>query len=300
MKVLNASHLSDTGGNGYRTKVAFQHLLPSWTYRVSCRTTNYIDYPQDIPWSQALRYWNHSDVVHVRDGFHAQQRLGAPDRPTVIHHHGTQFRKHRAVLLREQRRRHAKGLAATLDLYLDAPSELEWMPALYDLEMLAQLSRQGVREGGAIRIGHAPTNRRIKSTDAFLAACDKLGQEVPIQVVLIEKKPWRECLELKSTCHIYFDQVLLGYGNNAIEAWGMGLPVIAGGEERTLREMERRFGSLPFMLADEGSIYDALSVLVDAEARSGWAARGLDHVRQWHSEEAVVPMLRKVYEEVAR
>lgn len=292
MRILNASHLADTGGNGIRTVWAFRRLT-DWTYRFSARQTNWLGYPKDLPWSSAFAEWGRADVVHLRDGFQAQAMLRAPDRPTVIHHHGTQFRRHYPQLLREQRARRAIGLAATLDLYLMAPDDLTWAPALYDLQGLGDMRRH--RADGKLRIAHAPTNRAIKSTAAFLAAAERLGRELAVEVILIERTPWAECLRLKSVADIYFDQVALGYGNNAIEAWGMGQPVIAGGAPATLDEMTRRFGSLPFLTADEGSIYDALRTLADPDARRQWAARGKAHVEQYHSEQVGVAMLQEAY-----
>ncbi|HEX5013012.1 MAG TPA: hypothetical protein VFV72_02550 [Candidatus Limnocylindrales bacterium] len=294
MKVLNASHLADTGGNGHRTAAAFRKLAPDVEYRFTARQINWLDYPVDLPWDDALAAWRAADVVHVRDGFQAQQRLGAPDRPTVIHHHGTQFRLHRDELLETQQRRRAIGLAATLDLWLMAPDYLLWAPALYDLETLWAMRRP--QRDGVFRIAHAPTNRAVKSTEAFLRAADRLGREIPVQVILIERTPWAECLRRKARADIYFDQVGLGYGNNAIEAWGMGQAVVAGAAPATLDEMCRRFGELPFVLADEGSIYEALRSLADPMFREERARAGRTHAERFHSEAAGVAMLRRVYD----
>jgi hypothetical protein len=296
VRVLNVSHMADTGGNGIRTKWAFDKLT-DWHYRTACTGQNYLAYPQDLPWDEALAEWRKADVVHVRDGFHAQARLGAPARPTVIHHHGTQLRKRHRELIPEQRRRGAIGLVATLDLLAYAPDDLTWAPALYDLDWLAGMRRPIA--DGRLRIAHAPTNRAVKSTDAFLAAAERLGRELPVEVVLVERTSWAECLARKATADVYFDQVALGYGNNAIEAWGMGIPVVAGAARSTLDEMERRFGSLPFVLADEGSIYAALRTLADPEVRAAWGARGRAHAEQWHSDAAGVAFLSNVYRAAA-
>jgi hypothetical protein len=294
MRVLNASHLADTGGNGIRTKRAFDRLSDI-AYRSTCRQVNWLQYPRDLPWEQALDEWKRADVVHVRDGFQAEGLLGAPRRPTVIHHHGTQFRRHRDELLHHQRKRGAIGLAATLDLYLMAPSDLTWAPALYDLDALASIREEHYRPSGKLRIAHAPTNRAIKSTDAFLAAAKKLNRDVAVEVILVERTAWAECLRQKASADIYFDQVTLGYGNNAIEAWGMGIPVIAGAESKTLDEMDRRFGELPFLEADEGSIYEALRILANPSSRRAWGEAGRRHAQRFHSEEAGVEMLSGVY-----
>jgi len=300
MRVLNASHVADTGGNGFRTARAFARHRPGWHYRSTARTGNWLAYPVDLPWELALAEWRLADVVHVRDGFQAEALLGAPRRPTVIHQHGTQFRLHRDRLLREQRARGAIGLAATLDLYLMAPDDLDWMPALYELGELEAI-RDEVRGARVIMserplvIGHAPTNRAVKSTAAFLTAVERLGRELPVRLELIERVPWAECLRRKADVDVYFDQVALGYGNNALEAWAMGIPVIAGAAPATLDEMVRRFDELPFVLADEGSILSALRRLADPLARARWGSRGRAFVERFHSAEVGVELLARVY-----
>lgn len=295
MRVLNVGNV-DLGGDGIRTKQAFDRRAPGWTYNAVVRNRNYIRYPVDRPFREAAVLAQQADVIHARNSFRSARMAGALDKPLVITHHGTRFRNRPADVLAEQRAHGAIGLAATLDLWLLAPDELEWLPAPYDLDWLVNFRGDCRRDDGdPLRIGHAPTNRAIKSTAAFLAACDKLGRETPVEVVLIEGQSWAECLRLKARCDVYYDQVTLGYGNNAIEAWGMGCPVVAGAADDTLAEYQRCFGSLPFVLADEGSIYHALASLVEPIERTEWSLRGLLHVGQWHDERRVVEQLQRVY-----
>lgn len=292
MRVLNASHVADTGGNGFRTARAFARLT-DWHYRATCRTFNYLDYPVDLPWSEALDEWLKADVVHVRDGFQAEAILEAPSRPTVIHHHGTQLRMKHRTLLPEQRRRKAIGLVSTLDL-LAYGDDLTWAPALYDLDWLASL-RTPV-DDGVLRIAHAPTNRIVKSTEAFLRAAKRLEKELPIEVILVERTAWMDCLRQKARADIYFDQVGFGYGNNAIEAWGMGQAVVAGGSFDTLERMFIQFdGEVPFHIADEGTIYQALRALAEPAMRQRYADMGRAHAERFHSEAAGVAVLQSAY-----
>lgn len=152
-----------------------------------------------------------------------------------------------------------------------------------------------------IRIAHAPTNREVKSTTHLLDAVERLkGEGYPVELDLIEEVPWAECLERKAKADIYFDQVKLGYGNNAIEAWGMGIPVIAGAQDATLEEMARRFDGLPFYSATEDTIYDAVKALVEDEGlRQQYAAKGQAHARRFHDEKVVVDQLKGLYRRAA-
>lgn len=157
-----------------------------------------------------------------------------------------------------------------------------------------------VADSGAshpLRIAHAPTNRQVKSTALLIQAVDRLKADgLDVELDLIERVPWTVCLERKAKADIYFDQVILGYGCNALEAWGMGIPVIAGAADATLDEMERRFGTLPFYHATEETIYDALKELVESpKLRAEYGKLGYEHVKRWHSEEVVVEQLKALY-----
>jgi len=292
MNVLGVSAAYDPAGDLWRTSRAFA-AHSQWRYRCAVNRPTRWAYPTDLPWTQVAVEWHRADVVHMALGFEAETLLRAPRRPIVIHHHGTSFRLHRPRLIAEQRRRRARGLASTLDLVLLAPDDLEWSPTPYDLDWLASL-RVPI-DDGIIRIAHAPTNRAIKSTDAFLAAVERLSREVQVALVLVEGATWADCLSRKASADIYFDQVILGYGCNAVEAWGMGIPVVAGAAPATLAEIERRAGALPFVVADEGSIYSALRSLVDPPARAHWAAVGLDFARRFHAADVAVRRLETVF-----
>lgn len=287
MRVLNYSSGADTGGQSIRLKQAFDRHSEI-EYRSLARRGNYLEYPADVNPAEVNRWLRWADVIHANINF----RGITVARPLVIHYHGTPFRRNPQRCIQEQRRRRAIGTASTLDLWLLSPSHLEWLPSPYDLEWLQTFRRP---HDGPLRIGHAPTERGIKSTGRFLEAVDRLSTEVDVELVLIERSAWAECLEAKGTVDVFYDQVRLGYGNNAIEAWGMGIPVVCGAAPDTLAEMRNRFGVLPFYEATEDTIYDALRALVDPDVRVEYSERGLAHVRRWHAETVVVAHLEAIY-----
>ena len=307
MNVLVITMGADTGGVLVAIARAFADE-PGWNVRAAASKINYIGYPQDLPWTgQALRdAWQQAEVVHLHHNFTTARRMTGGyagrrlnHKPYVMHFHGTGFREAPRHHLRELREYQALAVVSTLDLWLLAPNETEWLPFTINVDALQGERRHPMDD--TIRIAHAPTNRAIKSTDGFLKAIARLRKDgYPVEQVLIEHTLWSECLRLKATADIYFDQVKLGYGNNAIEAWGMGIPVVAGGADPTLDEMERRFGSLPFYHATEDTIYDALRELVESpELRQKMADRGLAHVRQFHDERVVVEQLKDIYRRAA-
>jgi len=303
LKILNGFHGADTGGVGYQLQEAFRALRPDWEYQTFAANQNWIQYPTEVlstreaqgSWQRA---WDAADVVHVNN--HASRlaqlinRFPMKGKPLVVESHGTELREDPEYHLGRLDRYKAVGAVSTLDLYLIDPEWLNWLPVCYDLDWLGGFRKP---PGGALRIGHAPTNRNVKGTMAFLDACEKLSDQIELEVVLIEKKPWLECLALKGTCDIYYDQVELGYGCNAVECWGMGIPVVAGAQPATLAEMRRRFGAeLPFVEATEDTIYEALRLLVDPVMWYVMATRGRTHVERFHSRRAVVPIATELYE----
>lgn len=320
MKVLSVQKGADTAGQAIRMKEAFERHAPDWGFRAMTQpgAGDYIAYPHDLKWSNKTvkEMWPDIDVLHVHNNFHTlhwmERRWPAMARkPTVIHHHGTDFRQNRDTRLDEQRQRRAVGITSTLDLYLLAPDELEWVPAPYDVDWLASL-RTPI-DDGVIRIGHAPTNELIKSTRHFVSAIERLQREGhPVEMELIQRATWSECLRRKATVDIFFDQVILGFGCNSLEAWGMGIPVISGVDpsrasaighdipSNVLEHMEQRFGSFPFYPATEATIYEAIKRLVESpELRADMAERGRQYVRQYHDYPVVVKQLQGIYEKAA-
>lgn len=314
MRVLNLSTGQDTGGQQSRTAAAFRRYAPDVTYDSVARTTTF--YPIDrqfVPREVRSTLWPAADVVHVHNGLSAARRFRSGGRkPVVVHYHGTAYRTGPARRLEEQRAYGAIGIVSTLDLWCIAPDRTEWVPAPYDLEYLRSLreSAVGDRDRGVLRIAHAPTNRAVKGTDALIAAVDRLRREgAAVELDVIEHRPNDECLARKARADVYVDQLLLGYGCNAVEAWGMGLPVIAGIDparaaariqqhvpEDTRDAMLETFGTLPFYEAAEDTLYDALVVMLEPDVRAEYGYRGRRHAERFHDAERVVRQLRAVYE----
>jgi hypothetical protein len=192
---------------------------------------------------------------------------------------------------------------STLDLTRPAPELLHWLPTAYDVDWLqdfAKKRRQGMRRDlGTVRIVSCPTNREFKATEALIAAVMDLAAEgLPVELVLVEGKPWYEALTIKATADIVFDQLAWGYGCNAVEAWGMGIPVVSGADDWTLERMHQEFGKrgLPFVEASQATLVDVLRKLVESkDLRAKWGAKGLAHVRKYHDERPALARLAELY-----
>ena len=314
MRILNLSLGQDTGGQQWRLARAWRQLRPDDHYL--SMTTRHTFYPIEnrLNWPLLRKEWELADVVHLNNDLRYIENphmKGLPKRPLVIHHHGTMFRTRPDYHLQSLREYDAVGIAPTVDLHAIAPDEVSWLPQAYDPEELAAYRREYKPEPGILKVAHAPTNRPIKSTDALANAVRKLQRlGVGIKLDIIERVQNSVCLKRKAQADVFVDQLLLGYGCNAIEAYGMGIPVIAGVDvERTpklihqeipanTREvMQEKWGRFPFMEATEQTLHSALLKMADPKVRAYWSGRGKAHFNRHHAIHAVVPVLEQKYRE---
>lgn len=287
MRVLSISTGADCAGIGYSLTRTFRDH-PTITVRSAAGRDTFLRYPHDLPWSEAHSEYQAADVVHVHQSAKPLRLFGP--KPFVMHHHGTRYRNNAELFNTYVADHGAAAVVSTLDL-LDYGDNLTWSPHPVDI---GALNKHRQPTGDRLRIGHAPTSRSIKDTDAFLAACARLD----VEPVLIERKTWAECLRIKGTCDVLYDQVRLGYGVNAIEAWAMGIPVIAGAHPATMRRYRDTFGSIPFY--DAGGprgIADAIRALMDDATREEWAVRGRNHAHRWHDGRETRERLGRIWQQ---
>jgi hypothetical protein len=271
--------------------------------RSAHRANPYMDFPCDILWdrrtdSQVRRLAVQADLLHLNNSFRPYQLLMSR-KPALLHHHGSLFRRDPEMMLKRAAQRGFVQAVSTIDLTRPDPRRLHWLPTAYDLDDLA-LTRQRYKRApdGKVRIVSAPTNRDLKSTAALEAAVARLQEDgLPVELLLIEGQRWADCMAQKATADILFDQTLFGYGCNAVEAWGMDIPVIAGADEWTLAEMRKRWGGLPFYETTEDGLVDALRAMVESpDLRAEWAERGSEHVQRYHAELPALTRLVELYE----
>jgi hypothetical protein len=267
----------------------------------------YFQYPEDLVWDRSTeplvrQLADAADLIHLTNELTAYTRLGQHRhrKPALLHHHGTLLRNFPQRVLPQARRFHMLNAVSTVDL-LRVADDLHWLPTAYDLDELATIREQNRRPAdGMVRIMSAPTNRDIKSTALLEAAMNQLKAEgLPVELVLTEGRTWAECLAVKATADIYFDQVKLGYGCNAIEAWGMGLPVVAGAEPDILARMTTEWNTdrLPFAEATEATIADTLRMLVKSpDLRAEYAERGHTFAETYHAEKPALERLTELYD----
>ena len=309
-KILNLSFGQDTGGQQWRLSQAWPKYRPQDRYLSITRTKTFYPIQHAFHRSSVPVRWAESDVIHLHGDLHYRKRLRVPDKPMVMNHHGSAFRTRPDYHLQELRQTKAVAIASTVDLHAISPAEVHWLPQAFDLEDLQQY-RDPNPDQSILRIAHAPTNRAIKGTQALSEAVLKLQRlGVPVTLDIIEGVSNKECLRRKGKADLFVDQFLLGYGNNAIEAWGMGLPVLAGVQpekcmplirqsipEQTPEVMQELWGGYPFYFTTEDTLTDAILQMLNPELREKWAGRGMQHFLRFHNAPVVVDRLSALYTE---
>jgi hypothetical protein len=307
-----------------------------WEVNAMVAASNYIEYPEDVPHSLAAleRLYAAADVVHLNHTLHGHLWYDkGRQKPTVLEHHGLHkgsFDIDFPGAIAQAAGMGCVQIGSTVNLELFGP--ITWAPIPYDLAALAALKASAPRvepvparnarnahtrnddfpllldppgldpratDVQLITIAHAPTNREIKSTAAFIAAI-KLLQEIglPVRGLLIENRPHSECLRLKAAADIFVDQLVLGYGCNAIEAWGMGIPVVGGVSNPKWRShMVARWEGMPLFEATEATLAKRLTTLVISRSlREEYIEQGRVHVERFHSQAGHVKLMSGIYE----
>lgn len=310
---FNLSTGADTGGAAIREVEAFAAVPDSdWEVHSMVAASNYIQYPRDLHYSMPalLEAYAKADVVHLNHTLHGHRWYdGGRGKPIVLEHHGL----HQGAFDIDFEGSIQAGIdigavqiGSTVNLELfGPPGTIEWAPIPYDLLALRAMRTRSA--GPTVRIAHAPTNRAIKSTDAFLAAMSSLeARGFKVETVLIEQATHEQCLKAKATADILVDQLVLGYGCNAVEAWGMGLAVVGGFADLGWAEYARvRYDlrasptGLPFMSATEATLESVLEKLIlEPALRQMWADIGSAHVLRWHTQAAAAAQMSRIYASV--
>lgn len=302
MKILIISSGQDTGGQGYRIKRAFDKYAPDFEVRAMALSETFIKYPRDLAWDAdlAAQLYTEADVVHHKNGLALYERFDDGQRkPTMIHHQGTRLRDHADAVNAEAMSVGAVQIVSTVDLLADVEGGT-WIPSPFDLDAIREKYRRP-RKNRTLRIGHAPTNRKAKGTAEIVEVLSRLSRWHDFEVDVIEQVEWKVCLSRKGRCDIYIDQVTHGYGNNTIECWAMGIPVITGWSDPEDRDrfMEQTGIAPPFVEANHETLEDQLETLIrSADLREHYGRIGREFAEVFHSERAVVERLAPIYRAV--
>ena len=296
MNVVHVHPMSDTGGQSMAGKAVLE--AAGHDVRVFAVAAHKFKYPDPEPWdvptiSAALE---RADTIVVHNDARILSGLGGwRGKRIVLHHHGSHFRGSPELVYERGVRVGARQVVSTVDLLLCGP-DLEWFPQVVDVDAMRAIraSRTDVWKARKLPlVTHAPTNRRIKGTKHVERAGVMLRGEVDVMV--IRRESWATCLNLKASSDVFVDQLNLGYGNNAIEAWAMGIPVISAASEEIIDAM-RKVYPLPFYLTSVEMLADDMRMMAtEPVARDIWAGQGMKHVERYHAPKAWMANALAVY-----
>ena len=145
-----------------------------------------------------------------------------------------------------------------------------------------EMPERKIIDDGKIRIGHSPTRRASKGTDAILEVLKKIAdRHKNVEIVLIEGMTYKEALIKKSELDIFIDQIgELGYGISGLEALAMGIPTIV----EIQPDFERFLGKHPFVNADRNFLEKAVEKLIaDKNLRDEIGEFGKNWVKEVHN-----------------
>ncbi len=303
MNILHLHPGPDTGGKSMAAKAALEPIdqVRVFVGERSGADRFFFRYPPAELWDReavAQAYeWADVVVLHNEPAYLMAKLKPTIERPLIVHHHGSVLRKGGLAKWAEGDRLGAVQVVSTLDLLEELPDSVRWLPQIVDVDAMAVIRASEYVPTTRLRVSHAPTSKAAKATRTFVAAQRKLKGLVDWD--LISRQTWSECLRRKARSDLYADQLTYGYGANAVEAWAMGLPVIAGAPGSVLARMRAEF-DLPFYAVpnDREAVMDAFRLFAeDPDLRAEWGQRGYQHARRFHHGPAFAERFRRYAEQ---
>ena len=162
----------------------------------------------------------------------------------------------------------------------------KWIPHAYEVPQ--KNNYKTPKKGEKIIITHAPSSREKKGTEIIIEACKNIEN---IELVIIENKRHKECIEIKSKSHLFIDQIFIpAYGMNAVESMSLGLPTISSCLDIPNCPIYRV--EKPTVECVEEAIKKAIKSLTKATSNKFY-----NYAKNQHSLKSVCEKLEKMYDE---
>jgi hypothetical protein len=149
-------------------------------------------------------------------------------------------------------------------------------------------------------VAHTPTNSKIKGTDAYRAAIQKLQKrKVPIVADHIHGVKLGEAIERQALADVMFDSFWLGIQGSGLQAGAMQIPVVAGDPDNRVI-YQRRIGQVPYTFANtEQELMEVLErMAMDPDFRTTEANRTAQYVQDYHDYAVVGAMYERSLSQV--
>jgi hypothetical protein len=150
-----------------------------------------------------------------------------------------------------------------------------------------------------LRIVHASNHKMFKGTHFLVEAVDNLkAQGILIELILVEKVPNKEALDIYRSADIIFDQCLIGFhGYFALEGMAMGKPVMCflrKPEEYLLHPEECPIINIHITTLEN----DLRRFFEDREELRNIGVRGRKYIEKYFTIEAFALRLKKAYDDL--
>lgn len=150
---------------------------------------------------------------------------------------------------------------------------------------------------------HSTNHRIYKGTRFILKAVSELKKEgLPIELILVEGKSFKECVQLYKKADIFIPNVITGWsGLSQIEGMAMGKPVISYIKPEIAKFHNYYARSCPIINANPDNLKEAIIKLVkNPEFRKKVGQKGLEYASRYHSLEFTGKLRVAIYEKIWR
>jgi hypothetical protein len=251
-----------------------------------------------------------ADIIH----FHILKDENSHLGPLVIrdyvngkkilhHHHGHPDYIINARAYNEKYKKLKRSIIVSTPDLLKVAENSTWVPNLVPLNDVHFLPRyNNSLTGDIIKVCQSPTRKYHKHTREFKAAMQAIKGKYPnrIQPIIIEKRPYIECLQIKRTCHIVFDHMRGWFGIASLESLSHGKPVIAGLDDWNIRCIKDFTGvdRLPWVIARSQAELEAKieALILDSDLRNTIGVEGRRFMQNYWSETHALNVLLRVYD----
>jgi hypothetical protein len=305
-------NVKDTGNQCYKLSKAINETFTGvHESRAFTRKQGYTKFPYDVQrrlvWAKEgfpdwiVKYWATCDIVHKhgKPGWEMGWPKANPHAGVLFHQHGRFGPGIKPeVIWAHDRERKQLRVVSTINLLSWVNNRIDrWFPPPMDIEWIDSLKTEAKKTYSTIRIVHTPTHRGRKHTELFLNVCKELRKKYrQVEPVIVESKTHEECMKIRATADIVYDQLLLQYGTSGLEGMALGVPVVAGCADSTWAKMVQTFATPPFVRANPKTLFKVLSDLIESwEMREDYGEIGRKYIEEYHSFRNTAELAIKTY-----
>lgn len=304
MKFLLLTH-EDCAGATSKLKSAIDSVNGHSAHAVNTHRTR-PNYPEDVfrptpAVLHELRRW--ADVIVMFDGWNRELEIASKKRLAVVYN-GSAYRNGWAGLNKRDKDAGIVQFGTTIDLTCQKyGSALSWLPV-----PMGKIETSVKKTVGTYHVVHTPARMGGLKSSEWIS--EELSGLDGVTLEIVSRVTNDECIGRKSSAHLLIDQFYAGYGVNAIEAWALGMPVIANavgipkeyylgcpdGDEMLAKYKEwtglDKYPFIPIDIREKGILRSVVSDISSGKLSiEKDRLRGIDFFDRFHSPASVVKRL---------